>query len=86
MKGEYINLFTALANPITKEVIIVLKQETPNPYFETDENGNKQINTTIESIDMYKAILSVENAKQLVGILSMCIEQAEKQQEIAKND
>jgi len=85
MKGEYINLFTAFANPTTNEVVIVLKQESANPIFEIDEKGERQIKMSFESLEMYKAILSIENAKQLADVLFKCIEQTEKAQENLKN-
>ena len=81
MKGEYINLFTAFANTTTNEVVIVLKQESANPNFVVDESGERQIKMSVESIDMYKAILSIDNAKQLAEVLFKCIEQTEKSQE-----
>ena len=79
MKGEYINLFGVSVNPETEEVVVLLKQETATPLLQTDYTGNRQVkNMELEAVDMYKAILSIGNARQLAEVLLECIERTEK--------
>jgi len=86
MKGEYINLFSVLANFKTNEFIVSLKQEIPNAQISIDENGEQKANTIVEIIDMYNFILTLDNAKNLVDSLLKCLEELEKYQETSKNE
>jgi len=80
MKSEYVNTFIVNYSREVNEVTLMLKQDTLNSKFMRGENGERTAQTEVETVDMFKAVLSSQNARQLAEILLRCLGQPENPQ------